>query len=63
MLYNNPQILYQTADDDSLPPEAAITISTDNTGLIVLGQERDGIVVNRASARELAKVLITLSKG
>lgn len=63
-LFNNPRVLFQTADDESMEiPEPAIAASTDATGLIVLEQEGRGILVNRASVPELVKLLRELAKA
>ncbi len=60
-LFNNPQVLYQTADDDCSVPEQAISIYTDSSGLIILGQEGRNIIINKASVKELVKVLKDLT--
>ena len=61
-LSSQPQILYQTPDADFGVTEPAIGISIDAFGLIELRQGSDTILVNRASVRELCKVLRELAK-
>lgn len=62
-LFSQPQILFQTPDEDFGVPEPAIGISIDTSGTIVLQQESDTILVNRASVRELCEVLRELDMG
>lgn len=62
-LFERPHILYQTTDDDMSMPEPAIWACVDGGGLVLIGQEGREIVVNKASAKELAKLILDLSKG
>lgn len=57
ILFNNPRILHQTADDKDGMPELPIALSTDASGLIVLSQEGREIVINQASVPELFTLL------
>jgi len=59
-LFNHAHLLFQTADDESMQPEAAVGASVDGGGVIVLEQEGRHIVINRASINELCKLLRTL---
>jgi hypothetical protein len=61
-LFNHPHVLYQTADDENDLPELPIGSSLDNFGMIILSQEGNSIVVNRASVPELCKLLRELAK-
>lgn len=60
-LLKKPHVLYQKPDGEFDLPEAAITACVDTGGVVVLGQEGREIVINRASAKELAKLIIKLS--
>lgn len=55
--FNNPRVLYQTADDDLGIAEPAITASVDNGGLIILNQEGRDLLVNAATVPELIRML------
>ena len=61
-LFNNPHVLYQTSDDEFGIAEPAISVCVDAGGLIILNQEDQEILVNRASAKELCKLLHTLKQ-
>jgi len=56
--FNNPVVLYQTPDGEYEIAEPAICISTDASGLIVVQQGGDTILINRASVKELCKALL-----
>lgn len=56
-VWNLGRVLYQTADEDSSLPEAAVLIHVDNGGALVLQQEGRQIVLNRASLAELLREL------
>ena len=59
-LFNNPHVLFQTADGEFDIAEASIGASVDASGIIVLEQEGRHIVINKKSVRELCKMLRTL---
>lgn len=56
-LFNHPRVLWQTADEADEVPNYPVTACVDNGGTIVLGQEDQSIVLNRASVPELCKLL------
>ena len=60
-LFGQPHILYQKVEDDMSLPEPAIAASVDAGGIIILGQEGREILVNRSSAKELAKLIMKLA--
>lgn len=61
-LFNNPHVLYQTADSDFEVSESAIGASVDGGGIIVLEQDGSHIVVNKASVPELCRLLRKLAQ-
>ena len=60
-LFGQPHILYQKVEDDMSLPEPAVAASVDAGGIIVLSQEGREILVNRSSAKELAKLINKLA--
>lgn len=59
--FNNPYVLYQKCGEENIP-EQALSISTDNSGLIVINQEDGEIIVNKESVKELTQLLNKLFK-
>ena len=61
-LFNEPHVLWQTADGDHELPEPAIAVHVDNAGVLVLEQEGRPITVTWASLPELIGQLKDLAK-
>jgi len=61
--FKHPHVMYQTPDDDEMHiSEPAIAACVDASGLIILQQGNDTLLVNRASVPELCKLLRTLAR-
>jgi len=60
--FHNPHVLYQTPDDELNLQEPAIAACLDPCGLMVLRQEANTLLVNRASVPELCKLLRMLAR-
>lgn len=61
-LFKNPHMLTQEFEEDA-GMEAAIAVSVDASGLIILEQECRHICIQRSSVPELCKLLRMLAKG
>jgi hypothetical protein len=62
-LFNNPHVVYQTADNEDELPELPISMCTDNSGLILLFQEDNEIIINRTTIKELSQLLKKIKSG
>ena len=62
-LFNQAHVLFQTEDDASMVPEAAIGASIDANNIIVLEQEGRHLVINRATVPELRRLLRDLARS
>lgn len=62
-LFNHAHVLFQTEDDASMVPEAAIGASIDANNIIVLEQEGRHLVINRATVPELRRLLRYLARS
>jgi hypothetical protein len=60
-VFNHGRVIFQTPGVDEIP-EQAIVAHVDATGLLVLEQERNCIVIQPGSLDELVKVLKLLRK-
>lgn len=57
-LFNHPHVLHQKTDDEySRMPEPDVSACIDATGLIILGQSGQEILINPESVPELCKLL------
>ena len=56
-LFNHPHVLHQTTSDEYAPPEPDVSVCLDASGLIILGQGGQELIINPESIPELCKLL------
>ena len=56
-LFLHPHVVTQTADDEHMSQEPPVTICADASGIIVVGQGDQEIILNRATIKDLNKAL------
>lgn len=60
-LFEQPHVVYQTPDDGDCLEESAITACLDASGLLVLGQGKNEIVINRGTVKKLTALMKKLA--
>lgn len=55
--WNQPHVIYQTADADDAIPNPTIIVHVDNSGTLCITQESECICLNYATVPELCKLL------